>query len=164
MSYTPPPPPPEQGGSGDTPGDVPGATPPAYGAPPPPPPGYGGPGYGGPGSGGPGYGGPGYGGPPAGGPPQNSSKAVAALVVGILSPILGLCCAIIGLVGIVAVVLGRNAQKEILASNGRLTGEGMAKAGVILGYIGISLGLVMTIVNVALLVAGDGTIDFNTVN
>ncbi len=164
MSYTPPPPPPEQGGSGDTPGEVPGATPPGYGAPPPPPPGYGGPGYGGPGSGGPGYGGPGYGGPPAGGPPQNSSKAVAALVVGILSPILGLCCAIIGLVGIVAVVLGRNAQKEILASNGRLTGEGMAKAGVILGYIGISLGLVMTIVNVALLVAGDGTIDFNTVN
>ena len=113
MSYTPPPPPPEQGGSGDTPGEVPGATPPGYGAPPPPPPGYGGPGYGGPGSGGPGYGGPGYGGPPAGGPPQNSSKAVAALVVGILSPILGLCCAIIGLVGIVAVVLGRNAQKEI---------------------------------------------------
>ena len=87
-----------------------------------------------------------------------------ALVVGIISPILGLCCAIIGLVGIVAVVLGRNAQKEILASNGRLTGEGMAKAGVILGYIGISLGLVMTILNVALLVAGDGTIDFNTVN
>ena len=174
MSYTPPPPPPEQGGSGDTPGEVPGSTPPGYGAPPPPPPGYGGPpppppgyggpGYGGPGYGGPGYGGPGYGGPPAAEPPQNSSKAVAALVVGIISPILGLCCAIIGLVGIIAVVLGRNAQKEILASNGRLTGGGMAKAGVILGYIGISLGLVMTVVNVALLVAGDGTFDFNTVN
>lgn len=162
MSNTPPPPPPEQGGSGDTPGEVPGATPPVYGTPPPPPPGYGEPGYGAPPPP-PGYGGPGYGGPPAGGPPKNSSKAVAALVVGIISPILGLCCAIIGLVGIVAVVLGRSAQKEIAASGGRLTGEGMAKAGVILGYIGISLGLVMTIVNVALMVAGDGTINFNTV-
>jgi hypothetical protein len=40
----------------------------------------------------------------------------------------------------------------------------MAKAGVILGIIGISLGLTMTIVNIALLVAGDGTLDFNTVN
>jgi hypothetical protein len=87
-----------------------------------------------------------------------------ALVVGIISPILGLCCAIIGLVGIVAVVLGRNAQKEIAASNGRLTGEGMAKAGVILGIIGISLGVLMTILNVVLLVLGDGTIDFNAVN
>ena len=153
MSYTPPPPPPEEGGNGETPG----ATPPGYGAPtppPPPPPGYGGPGYGG----------PGYGGPPLGGPPQNSTKAVAALVVGIISPVLGLCCAILGLVGIVAIVLGRNAQKEIAASNGGLTGAGMAKAGVILGIIGISLGLVMTIVNIALLVAGDGSIDFNTVN
>lgn len=147
MSYTPPPPPPsEEGGTGETPG----GTPPGYGAPPPPPP--------------PGYGGPGYGGPPMGGPPQNSTKAVAALVVGIVSPVLGLCCAILGLVGIVAVVLGRNAQKEIAASHGGLTGAGMAKAGVILGVIGISLGLVMTIVNIALLVAGDGTIDFNTVN
>lgn len=153
MSYTPPPPPPEEGGTGETPQGTPpeyGAPPPGYGAPPPPPP--------------PGYGGPGYGGPPMGGPPQNSSKAVAALVVGIVSPILGLCCAIIGLVGIVAVVLGRNAQKEIAASNGRLTGEGMAKAGVILGIIGSSLGLLMTILNVVLLVLGDGTIDFNTVN
>ena len=152
MSYTPPPPQPsEEGGTGETPD----GTPPEYGAPPPPPP----PGYGGPGYGGPGYGGPGY-----GGPPQNSTKAVAALVVGIISPVLGLCCAILGLVGIVAVVLGRNAQKEIAASHGGLTGAGMAKAGVILGVIGSSLGLVMTIVNIALLVAGDGTIDFNTVN
>ncbi len=145
MSYTPPPPPPEEGGSGE----MPGATPPGYGAPPPPPP--------------PGYGGPGHGGPSYGGPPQNSPKAVAALVVGIISPVLGLCCAIIGLVGIVAIVLGRNAQKEIAASGGRLTGEGMAKAGVILGIIGCSLAVLMTILNVVLLTMGDGTIDFNNV-
>jgi hypothetical protein len=146
MSYTPPPPPPPEEGE---PGETPGATPPGYGAPPPPPP--------------PGYGGPGYGGPGNGGAPQNSPKAVAALVVGIISPVLGLCCAIIGLVGIVAIVLGRNAQKEIAASGGRLTGEGMAKAGVILGIIGCSLAVIMTILNVVLLTMGDSTLDFNNV-
>jgi hypothetical protein len=153
---TPPPPEPGGSGSGDTPGEVPGATPPGYGVPPPPPPppppGYGGSVYGAPGYdaaapgyGASGYGGaPGYGGSPAGGPPQNSSKAVAALVV-----------------GIVAVVLGNSARKEIAASGGRLTGDGMAKAGVILGYVGISLGLVMTVLNIALLVAGGGVVEFN---
>ena len=151
MSYTPPPPPPEQGGNGEPTGTPPG-TPPGYGAPPPPPPGYGGPGQGA----------PGYGGPTYGGPPQNSSKAVASLVVGIISPILGFCCAIIGLVGIVAVVLGRSAQKEIAASNGALTGEGMAKAGVILGIIGSVIGIGMTILNVVLLMTGNTTFNFDT--
>ncbi|MGZ5416838.1 MAG: DUF4190 domain-containing protein [Nocardioides sp.] len=152
MSYTPPPPPPEQGGSGepsDTPSGAtpPGATPPGYGAPPPPPPGYGA---------------PGYGGPSYGGAPRNSSKAVASLVVGIISPILGFCCAVIGLVGIVAIVLGRSAQKEIAASNGTLTGEGMAKAGVILGIIGTVIGVAMTVLNIVLLMSGETTFNFNT--
>jgi hypothetical protein len=84
-------------------------------------------------------------------------------VVGIVSPILGLCCAFFGLVGIVAVVLGRGAQREIAASGGRLTGAGMAKAGVVLGIIGAVLGVLMTILNIVLLATGDGTIDFNTV-
>jgi hypothetical protein len=84
-------------------------------------------------------------------------------VVGIISPVLGICCAIFGLVGIVAIVLGRSAQKEIAASGGRLTGEGMAKAGFVLGIIGSVIGVLMTILNVVLLVAGNGTIDFNTV-
>ncbi|MGN6577309.1 MAG: DUF4190 domain-containing protein [Nocardioides sp.] len=163
MSYTPPPPPPE-GGSEETPGSAP--PPPQYGAPPPPPPGYGSgeSGYGGSGYGGPGQPVPGYGGPAYGGPPRNSSKAVAALVIGIVSPLLGFCCAIIGLVGIVAVVLGRSAQKEIALSMGALTGDGMAKAGVILGIIGSVIGVLMTILNVILLMNGDGTFDFNTVN
>lgn len=162
MSYTPPPPNGEHPDNGDP-------TPPGYGAPPPPPPGYGAPpppppGYGGGGGyGGPGYGGTGYGGPSAGGPARNSSKAVAALVVGIVSVLLGFCCAFIGLVGIVAIVLGRSAQKEIALSGGALTGEGMAKAGVILGIIGSVVGVAMTILNLILLMNGDGTFDFNTV-
>lgn len=128
-----PPPPPPEHGDS---GDQPGSP------PPPPPPGYGGPGY---------------------GAPKNSSKAVAALVIGIISPVVGLCCAVIGLVGIAAIVLGRSAQKEIAASNGALTGEGMAKAGVILGIIGCVVAVATTILNVALLLTGNTTFDFNTV-
>jgi len=97
-----------------------------------------------------------------GGPPRNSSKAVAALVIGIVSPVLGLCCALVGLVGIVAIFLGRSAQQEIAASGGSLTGEGMAKAGVILGIIGCVVGVLMTIVNIALFTSGNTTFDFDT--
>ena len=154
MSYTPPPPPPPEG----EPGDGSGATPPGYGTPPPP-------GYGTPPP--PGYGTPPPPGQPPGtgqayGVPKNSTKAVVALVVGLISPILGLCCAFFGLVGIVAVVLGRQAQKEIVGSGGMLTGAGMAKAGVVLGIIGAVLGVVMTILNVVLLTSGDGNFNFTT--
>ncbi len=142
MSYTPPPPPPEQGG----PGDGSGATPPGYGTPSPP-------GYGPPPGTGPGQG-QGY------GMPKNSTKAVVALVTGIISPILGFCCAFFGLVGIAAVVLGRQAQKEIATSGGMITGEGMAKAGVVLGIIGAAIAVVMTILNIVLLTSGDGSFNF----
>lgn len=163
MSYTPPPPPPDEGGNGETPGPPPESTPPGYGAPPPPPPGYGSqppppPGYGGPGYGGPAYGG----GPGYGGPPRNSSKAVGSLVVGLVSLPLGFCCAFIGLVGLAAVFMGRSAQEEIRNSNGALTGEGMAKAGFVLGIIGSAIGVIMTIINIGLIMNGDTTFNFNS--
>ena len=85
-------------------------------------------------------------------------------MIGIVSPVLGFCCAIIGLVGIIAIFMGRSAQKEIALSGGALTGEGMAKAGVVLGIIGSVIGVLMTILNVFLLLNGDTTFDFNTVN
>jgi len=70
-----------------------------------------------------------YGAPPPA-PQKNSSKAVWALVCGIV----GLLC--FGIVfGIVAIVLGRQAQKE--GARG-----GMAKAGEILGYVDIALSIV----------------------
>ena len=155
MSYTPPPPPPDEGGAGDPSGTPPGATPPGYGAPPP---GYGTPPPPPPGYGGPAYGGPAYGGPagPYGGPPRNSSKAVAALVVGIVSLPLGFCCSFVGLVGLVAIFMGRSAQTEIRNSGGALTGEGMAKAGFALGIVGCVLAVIMTIVSIALVVSGNG--------
>lgn len=105
---------------------------------------------------------PGYGPAPGIGVPRNSSKAVAALVVGIVSPVLGLCCAFLGLVGIAAVVLGRSARREIAASGGMLTGEGMARAGVVLGIVGCVVGLVMTAVNIWLIQSGINQYDFGT--
>ncbi len=95
-----------------------GTTPPPPGgggydsAPPPPPPGYG------PGPGG------GY-----GGPVGNNSKSIWALVLGILGI---LCC---GILGIPAIILGKQAQGEIDSSGGAQSGRGMATAGFVLGII-----------------------------
>ncbi len=47
--------------------------------------------------------------------------------------------------GIAAVILGKQATAEIAASGGRLGGEGLAKVGVILGWVAVAL-LVLTLV------------------
>ena len=64
----------------------------------------------------------------------NSSTAILSLVFGILGltflPVVG---------SVVALITGRMAKSEIEASAGALGGEGMAKAGVILGWIGVGL-------------------------
>jgi len=67
----------------------------------------------------------------------NSTLALVSLIMGILGlsfvPFLG---------SIVAVITGPLAQREINESNGTLGGEGLAKAGIILGWIGIGLGII----------------------
>lgn len=94
--------------------------------------------------------------PPPGGydggyaaPQGNNKKAVWSLVLGILGII---CCQILA---IPALIMGRSAQAEIAAGNG--TGAGMAKAGFILGIIGI----VFLVVNIILLATGVYNLDFN---
>lgn len=74
--------------------------------------------------------------------PQTSSLAVISLVSGIASyfivPMLG---------AIAAIITGNMAKKEIKESAGHLTGDGMAQAGLILGWINIGLatiGLIIT--------------------
>jgi hypothetical protein len=65
-----------------------------------------------------------------------STSAIFALVLGIASffliPILG---------AIPAIILGRNARQEIQASGGRITGDGIAQAGIILGWINLVLSI-----------------------
>ncbi len=65
---------------------------------------------------------------------QTSTLATISLIAGIVSWV------IVPLVGaVVAVITGHMAKSEIRNSNGRLTGDGMATAGLILGYIQIGL-------------------------
>jgi hypothetical protein len=81
---------------------------------------------------------------PASGLPRTHGKATAALVCGIVGLFL---CPII--LSIVAIVLGTSAQKEIRASGGALTGEGLAKAGFVLGIVGLALGALWLILALA---------------
>ncbi len=66
-----------------------------------------------------------------------SSLAVISLIGGIASyfilPVLG---------AIVAIITGGMAKKEILTSGGTIGGLGMAKWGVILGWINVGFGLI----------------------
>ena len=65
---------------------------------------------------------------------NNNGKAIASMVLGIFGifsfPIIS---------SIIALVLGVQARREIAASGGWQTGESMAKAGIILGWVGIAI-------------------------
>jgi hypothetical protein len=63
--------------------------------------------------------------------PQNSNKAIASLVCGVL-----FMCAP---ASIAAIILGHLALVDIKRTAGRMTGKGMAIAGLTLGYVGITL-------------------------
>lgn len=65
--------------------------------------------------------------------PQTDGKATGSLILGILSL---LCFSFFA--GIPAVILGHISRKKIRESMGRLKGDGMALAGLIMGYISIA--------------------------
>lgn len=103
---------------------------------------------------GPGYGyGYGYGQPY--GPPLavTNGKATASLVTGIASLVLSWCCGL-GLVGIVAIVLGAKARKEIEASGGTQQGDGVALGGIVTGAIAAVLGLLFLVLIALALITG----------
>ncbi len=81
--------------------------------------------------------------------PQSSSLAVISLISGIASffivPLLG---------AIAAIITGGMAKKEIRASQGRMKGEGMATAGIIMGWINVALMVVGICLTVLILVGG----------
>jgi len=67
------------------------------------------------------------------GPQQTDGKATGSLILGILAVFpLGI------LAGIPAVILGHVSRKSIRESMGRLKGEGMALAGLIMGYLSMA--------------------------
>ena len=76
---------------------------------------------------------------PSGGTPYavpNSNLALVSLITGILGltffPIIG---------SVIAIITGMMGRKEIRESAGALGGDGMATAGVIMGWIGIGLAI-----------------------
>ncbi|MCP4741096.1 MAG: DUF4190 domain-containing protein [Actinomycetales bacterium] len=86
--------------------------------------------------------------PPAYGPtPQTSNNAVAALVLSIVSWVF---CPIIP--AIIALVFASKARREILASNGWVTGTGLVTSAKIVAWINIGFWAAMTIVWIFILV------------
>jgi len=76
------------------------------------------------------------------------SKAVWALIVAILG-LLSLCCCCGFLTfpfGILAIVLGIAARNEIKANPGRLKGDALALAAIIIGIFDVVLGIVVPLV------------------
>ena len=67
--------------------------------------------------------------------PTTDPKAVTSMVLGMLS--ISILLSVFA--GIPAVILGHLARASIRRSNGRLKGEGMAMAGLIMGYISLFL-------------------------
>jgi hypothetical protein len=69
-------------------------------------------------------------------PPPTSSLSLTSLIMGIIGWVL---LPVVG--SIIAVITGHMAKKEIRDSGGLLGGDGMATAGLILGYSNIIIGL-----------------------
>jgi ABC-type Fe3+ transport system permease subunit len=86
--------------------------------------------------------------PPYGGQPAPThGSATTALVLGILSLV------VCGFLGIPAYIIGKRAEREVKMSQGQLSGEGLAKAGWIMGLIAMiltALGILLLILFVAL--------------
>lgn len=78
-------------------------------------------------------------------PPQTSVLAVIALVAGILG--------LFFFGSLVAVICGHIARSQIRDSQGQQSGDGMALAGLILGYLGLAITLLIFL---ALVVFGVG--------
>jgi hypothetical protein len=76
---------------------------------------------------------------------QSSVKAVVSLIFGILGFVF------LPLIGpIVALAVGYSAKTDIRKSGGRLTGDGMATAGIVLGWVNIGLWVLIACVEIAM--------------
>src|SRR6476659_9229416 len=81
--------------------------------------------------------------------PPNSSKATTSLVLGIVSLV---ACGL--LLGIPAMIVSRQAKREIAESRGALRGEGLATAGFGTGLLGTIWSVLGAVVLVLLIVFG----------
>ena len=82
---------------------------------------------------------------------QTSTLAIISLIGGILGWV-----GLIGIGPIVAIICGHMAKSEIGKSGGRLTGGGIATAGLILGYINLALSVIVLCLFILLPLFGFG--------
>jgi hypothetical protein len=72
---------------------------------------------------------------------RTSGKAIASLILSLLGLV-----GVLPLIGsILGIIFGNQAKGEIARSGGDLTGEGLAQAGVIIGWVGLALNVIGTI-------------------
>jgi hypothetical protein len=83
-----------------------------------------------------------------------STLAIVSLISGIVSWFL-----IPFVAAVAAIITGHMAKNEIKKSNGMLSGNGMATAGLVLGYIQVGLGVCVCLV-VAVMLAFGMTVPF----
>lgn len=89
-----------------------------------------------------------------GGPPANPSNGmgIAALVLGILSIVGGLFV-IGGLLGVLAIIFGFLGRGK--AKRGEATNGGMALAGIITGFVGIALSVLVLVLAIVLVTSDE---------
>jgi hypothetical protein len=85
---------------------------------------------------------------------QNSGRATTVMVLGIASLVLLFLCGLGFIPAIVALCLAPDAKRKIASSGGRIGGEGMVKAGVIMSWIAIGLTVLGVIGYTLLIVLG----------
>ena len=93
------------------------------------------------------------GGFPAG--PVTNQKAQWALTLGLLAVPLACCSVLLGLVGVVAIVLGVQARREIAASGGQQTGEGLATTGMVAGALATLIVVLLGLLLMVLVIGGE---------
>jgi hypothetical protein len=76
---------------------------------------------------------------------KKNGMATAAMVLGIISIVLGLFGWLGIITGLVAVILAVVAKSQIKADPSMAGSAGQAKGGLIMGIIGIALGIIITI-------------------
>ncbi|MBN1486873.1 MAG: DUF4190 domain-containing protein [Anaerolineae bacterium] len=72
-------------------------------------------------------------------PPRSTKPTSGSAIASLIFSILGMIGVLPFIGSIVGLILGYNAQKEIENSMGTLDGEGLAKVGIVLGWVGIAM-------------------------
>lgn len=87
-------------------------------------------------------------------PPVQQTRTSVMAIVSLITGILGFVQVLPVLGPIVAVITGHLAKSEIKQSGGLVTGDGLATAGLVLGYLMLAIGLCALCVFVLLPILG----------